>query len=209
MSVSYQHANPYDGNESFLLRFEQEMGQTACVLVDADDLLDDDEHLTAILLTHAHSDHYQSLAANLRDGAHIYTTEATARALGSVLSEAEQYADDNFGETDAVLDALEPIDDWESPVEGLRIAPIPVGHTPGAAGFVLQFEGDDGRETILATGDWTRASVQRATPASTRPSRSTSARYSSRVRRTTPTASHSPSRSARSASAPTLGLRYW
>ena len=162
MNASYQHANPYDGNESFLLRFEQEMGQTACILVDAgagvdvDGLLGDDEYLTAVLLTHAHSDHYQSLAANLRDGASIYTTEATARILGTVLSEAQQYADDDFGETDAVLDALEPIDDWESPVEGLRIAPIPVGHTSGAAGFVLQFEGDDGRETILATGDWTR-----------------------------------------------------
>jgi putative mRNA 3-end processing factor len=162
MNVSYQHANPYDGNESFLLRFEQGMDQTACVLVDAgagvdvDDLLGDDEHLTTILLTHSHSDHYQSLAANLRDRAPIYTTEATARVLGSVLSEAQQYTDDDFDETDAVLDALEPIDDWKSPVEGLRIAPIPVGHTPGAAGFVLQFEDGDGWESILATGDWTR-----------------------------------------------------
>ena len=66
MNVSYQHANPYDGNESFLLRFEQEMGQTACILVDAgagvdiDDLLGDDKYLTAVLLTHAHSDHTTS-----------------------------------------------------------------------------------------------------------------------------------------------------
>jgi putative mRNA 3-end processing factor len=65
------------------------------VLVDAgtdvavDDLLADDEYLTAVVLTHAHADHYQSLAANLRDGAPIYASEATARILESVLDEAE------------------------------------------------------------------------------------------------------------------------
>lgn len=37
MNVSYQHANPYASNESFLLRFdhEDEQDQTACVFVDA------------------------------------------------------------------------------------------------------------------------------------------------------------------------------
>jgi putative mRNA 3-end processing factor len=162
MNVSYQHANPYGGNESFLLRFEREGNhtQTACVLVDAgsgvevDDLLEDDEYLTAIILTHAHADHYQSLAANLHDGAPIYTSEATARILESVLDEAQRHTD-TVTDTGAVLDALEPLDEWESPVKDLRIAPVPAGHTPGAAGFVLQFESEDHRKTILATGDWT------------------------------------------------------
>lgn len=162
MNVSYQHANPYAGNESYLLRFEQNgsQTQTACVLVDAgenvdvDDLLEEDEYLTAILLTHAHSDHYQSLAANLRDGAPIYTGQATARVLETVLNEAQQY-DDSLTGTEAVAEALEPINDWISPVKGLRIAPAPAGHTAGAVGFVLQFESDDHTKTILATGDWT------------------------------------------------------
>jgi putative mRNA 3-end processing factor len=162
MNVSYQHANPYAGNESFLLRFDPDgsQTQTACVLVDAgqnvevDELLADDEYLTAIVLTHAHSDHYQSLAANLRDGAPIYTSEGTARILESVLNEAQRHTG-NINDTGAVLNALEPLDGWESPVEGLRIAPVPAGHTPGAAGFVLQFESDSERKTILATGDWT------------------------------------------------------
>jgi putative mRNA 3-end processing factor len=162
MNVSYQHANPYAGNESFLLRFEREGGQnqTACILVDAgadvdvNDLLADGEYLTAIILTHAHSDHYQSLAANLRDGAPIYTSEATAHILETVLTEAQRHTGSTT-DTEAVLDALEPLNDWDSPVEGLRIAPVPAGHTPGAAGFVLQFESDDQRKTILATGDWT------------------------------------------------------
>ena len=162
MNVSYQHANPYAGSESFLLRFGREDGQTqtACILVDTgadvdvDELLDDDEYLTAIILTHAHSDHYQSLATNLRDGAPIYTSEATARILESVLDEAQRHTD-NISDTETVLDALEPLDDWESPVKGLRIAPVPAGHTPGAAGFVLQFESGSEWKTILATGDWT------------------------------------------------------
>jgi putative mRNA 3-end processing factor len=162
MNVRYQHANPYAGNESFLLRFEREgsQSQTACVLVDAgqsvdvDELLADDEYLTAIVLTHAHSDHYQSLAANLRDGAPIYTSAATAHILETVLNEAQHHAD-GVTDTEAVLDALEPLDDWESPVEGLRLASIPAGHTPGAVGFLFQFESDDQRKTVLATGDWT------------------------------------------------------
>ncbi|GAA0460207.1 MBL fold metallo-hydrolase (plasmid) [Halococcus dombrowskii] len=162
MNVSYQHSNPYASNESFLLRFDPDRSQTqtACILVDAgqnvkvDELLADDEYLTAIVLTHAHSDHYQSLAANLRDGAPIYTSEATARILESVLDEAQQHTD-NISDTEIVLDALEPLDDWRSPVKGLRIAPVPAGHTPGAAGFVLQFESDSEWKTILATGDWT------------------------------------------------------
>ena len=162
MNVRYQHANPYAGNESYLLRFEHESSQTppACVLVDAgqsvdvDELLADDEYLTAIILTHAHADHYQSLTANLRDGAPIYTSEATAHILESVLDEAQRHAD-TVTDTEAVLDALEPLADWEPPVEGLQLAPVPAGHTPGAAGFLFQFDSDDQRKTILATGDWT------------------------------------------------------
>ena len=83
MRVSYQHANVRRGNESALLRFSSEQA-CACVLVDAgenvdiDAMLGPDEELTAILLTHAHIDHYRTLATNVRDGAAIYASPATA-----------------------------------------------------------------------------------------------------------------------------------
>ena len=136
------------------------MERTACILVDSgekvdvDDLLEDDEYLTAILLTHAHADHYQTLASNLRDAAPIFTSNGTADVLETVLSDAERHCD-TIGDTDAVLEAIEPIDCWESPIEGVRVIPVPAGHAPGATGFAIQFDGGSGMETVLATGDWT------------------------------------------------------
>ncbi|EMA42002.1 MBL fold metallo-hydrolase [Halococcus hamelinensis] len=164
MKLSFQHANPDAGSESFLIRCERESehDQTACILVDAgpevdlDAMLDSDEYLTAILLTHAHADHYLSLAENHRDGAPIYATEATASMLETVLTEAQRSAATDLGDPEAVLGALEPITEWASPLSGVRVAPVPVGHVPGAAGFVMQYEDDGGEQrTVLATGDWT------------------------------------------------------
>lgn len=160
MRVSYQHANPYHGNESFLLRFHEDGDQTNCVLVDAGDgvdveeLLGDGEYLTAVLLTHAHSDHYQTLAANVRDGASVYTAPGTAAVLDTVLSEGERNHDLGGGEV--VSDALEPIEEWEPITGAVAVRPVPAGHAPGAAGFLIKFE--DGIDThhLLATGDFTR-----------------------------------------------------
>ena len=89
---------------------QQELSQTACILVDAGQNVDDDDHLTTVLLTYAHSV-TTSPAENLCDGAPIYTTEATARVLGPVLSEAQQYAACDFGDADAVLNALRGLPD--------------------------------------------------------------------------------------------------
>lgn len=161
VNLSYRQANPRNGNESFLLRFEDSLGQAACVLVDSgqgvdvDDLLGEDDYLAAIVLTHAHADHYRSIGRNLCDGAPIFTSEGTAEILETTLSDAENYTD-AVNDVDAILDAVEPLDGWESPIEGLRLTPIPTGHAPGAAAFLFQFDGGDGPETILATGDWTR-----------------------------------------------------
>ncbi len=96
MRVSYQHANVHSGNESTLLRFTAEDGTRACVLVDAGDNVDvesmlaDDEYLNAILLTHAHIDHYRTLARNVHHSAPIYTSPATASILEQALPEARR-----------------------------------------------------------------------------------------------------------------------
>lgn len=166
MRVTYQNANIRGGNESTLLRFTAADGTRACVLVDAgtdvdlDSLLEDDEYLNAILLTHPHIDHYRTLAKNVRHNAPIYTTDATATVLEHALPEAQQ--DNDLGDVSVALEALEPIDEWTSILSALEVRPIPAGHTPGGAGFVIRFRDetatDDpltGEHHILVSGDFT------------------------------------------------------
>jgi putative mRNA 3-end processing factor len=166
MKLSFQHANPHGGRESVLLRIDGLLAdQTVCVLIDAgdgvavDDLLADDEYLTAICLTHAHFDHYRSLDANLRDGAPIYTTPDTAAILEEVYESGERYYD--FSDFAQIREALAPIDgdEWTTIVNGLRIRPLPAGHAPGAASFLLAIEDGDTQRTVLATGDFTHRRV--------------------------------------------------
>lgn len=168
MRVSYQHANVRGGNESTLLRFADADGRRACVLVDVgdgvdlDELLADDEYVNAIVLTHAHIDHYLTLGKNLRHNAPIYASPATARILERALPEARK--DNDVGDVGAALDALEPIDDWTQILPNLDVRPVPAGHAPGAAGFLFRFEDEDASEAdpfagvhhLLVTGDFTR-----------------------------------------------------
>ncbi|MFB6137820.1 MAG: MBL fold metallo-hydrolase [Halobacteriaceae archaeon] len=160
MRVSYQHANPHSGRESTLLKFHDEVqGQTTCVLVDAgedvdvDDLLGEDEYLTAVLLTHAHLDHYRTLGTNLRDGAPIYATPETASAITTRLETGTSHAD--ITDAGAVREALEPVHEWTTVSPDVRVHPVPAGHAPGACGFVLEFSDGDDRHHVLATGDFT------------------------------------------------------
>ncbi len=167
MDISYQNANVYEGNESTLLRFHTNDGTTACILIDAGDgvdldaLLADDEYLNAILLTHGHIDHYRTLGDNVRHNAPIYTAPATATIVERALPEAQKHND--LGAVSDALDALEPIEDWTAILPNLEVRPIPVGHTPGAVGFVIRFHDeastnsafDDEMQYLLATGDFT------------------------------------------------------
>lgn len=161
MKLSYQHANPYDGNESFLLRFD-ELGRdhSPCLLVDSgndvdvDELLGEGDYLVAILLTHAHLDHYRTLPGNLRDGAPVYAASDTARILETVLEEGRRNYD--LGETAPVIDALEAVDGWKTVVGDVRIHPLPAGHAPGAAGFLVEFDDGGDPHHLLVTGDFTR-----------------------------------------------------
>ena len=164
MKVSYQRANPATGGGSYLLRFRDETAaRTPRVLVDSgigvdlDSLLTPGEYLAAILLTHAHLDHYATLADSLRDGASVYAAEPTANLLEDVLAEGEKRY--GVGSPDGVLGALRPLDDWTQLIPDIEVRPIPAGHAPGAAAFVVRFR--DGSETYRAlfTGDFTARPV--------------------------------------------------
>lgn len=162
MEIQFQHANPHSGRESVVLRIDGLLtDQTVCVLVDAgqnvstDDLLDEDtgEYLSAICLTHAHLDHYQSLGDALAHGAPVYAATDTATMLEDVFAAGADHYD--LSNTNRVLDQLEPIGEWTQIVSGLHVHPVPAGHTPGAAGFLFEVTDDDERRTILVTGDFT------------------------------------------------------
>ena len=160
MNVSFQHLNPWRGHDSTLLTFSGGVSdQSTHLLVDAgmnvdiDGAIPDGEHLAATLLTHAHLDHYRTLAANARDGAPVYTTAATANLLEQVLSESEKHHD--VGEVDAVIDRVQPIDGFTRVGRNVEISPLPAGHVPGAASFVVRFSDGDRRRHVLLSGDFT------------------------------------------------------
>jgi putative mRNA 3-end processing factor len=159
MNLSYQNANPYAGRESVLVRIDGLLAdQTVCILIDSgdgvdvDEMLADDEYLTAVCLTHAHLDHYRTLGENLQDGAQVYAAPDTARILEDVYEAGARYHD--FNQFDQVLDSLKPLEDWTTIVNGLRVRPLPAGHTPGAASLLFAIEDDGVQRTVLATGDF-------------------------------------------------------
>jgi putative mRNA 3-end processing factor len=161
VEISYEHANPNHGNESFLIRIgEAHTANTPCLLVDAgdgvdlDSLLDDDEYLAAILLTHAHLDHYQAIDDAHRDGAPILTSPGTAAILKDTFEEgSRQYGLTN---TDALLERVESIQGWHDVLgDTVQVHPVPAGHTPGACGFLIRIADDDTHVRLLATGDFT------------------------------------------------------
>lgn len=160
MEITYQHANPHSGNESFLLRIrEKHEARTPCILVDAGDgvdageLLGDDEYLAAILLTHAHVDHYRSLDDAHRDRAPILTSPGTAAIVEDVFAEGKRHY--GLSETEALLGHVEGIDGWRDVVAGtVRVHPVPAGHAPGACGFLVEV-GDEDPFHALVTGDFT------------------------------------------------------
>jgi len=157
--ISFQHANPDAGNESFLLRFETGNDETLCVLVDAghgvdlDALLEPSDRLGAIGLTHAHADHYASLADVHRDDIPIITSPATAAVLEDVLDIAD--AEHNVTRSVAVDDAVTPTEDWFSVAPDVEMHPVPAGHIPGATGFLVRATEGDRSHHLLATGDFT------------------------------------------------------
>lgn len=159
MEVDFRHANPTTSNESTLIRFDDGPGHThtPCLLIDAgrnvdvESLLREDDYLAGIIITHAHIDHYTSLADNLIDNAPVYMATDTAKIFETVLNANETFSSHD---TTTILDAITPVDDWVNITTDIRIHPVPAGHAPGAAGFLVQFRDDNVWRTILATGDF-------------------------------------------------------
>lgn len=134
VDISFQHANPVAGNESFLLRFDTDEDESICVLVDAgsgvdiDSLLEPADRLAAICLTHAHLDHYAEISAAHRDDVPILTSPATASILSNVFDVAgTEY---NVRSTEAVTDAITPVKDWTIVSPDIDVHPVPAGHHP-------------------------------------------------------------------------------
>ncbi|WP_158294419.1 MBL fold metallo-hydrolase [Halorubrum sp. SD690R] len=162
MDLSYHHANPHGGNESFLLRFQfANADSPTTILVDAgaelelDRILNRNEMIDAVCLTHAHSDHYQSLDQCIDADTSVYTSPATAQIIGDVLDIAAQQP--GVKADDSLASAIEPVDGWTSVGSEVAFHPVPAGHVPGAVGYLFRFEKDQGVDTgyILATGDFT------------------------------------------------------
>ena len=161
--VSYQHANPAAGNESFLLRFRGDGESTPCLLVDAgngvdvDALTEPDDRLVGICLTHAHLDHYATLAAAHREGVPILVSPATGAILGDVLDVAgTEYGVDS---SRAVRDAITPVAERRKLTPEVSVQPVPAGHAPGAVGWLVTVTDGEDTHRLLATGDFTRRRV--------------------------------------------------
>mgnify|MGYP000609642994 CR=1 FL=1 len=159
MRVSYQNANPRSGHESYYIKFENRASTTTnCVLIDSGENVDvesdlgENEYLSAVLLTHAHADHYQTISDNVKDGAKVLMTPATASVLENVLSEASKRAETEDIDWKKIEDSVEPVTDWYSITADVEVRPVPAGHIPGACGYLIRFDGD---KHILATGDFT------------------------------------------------------
>ncbi len=82
-----------------------------------------------------------------------FSSTDTATILEDVFAAGADHYE--LSNTERVLKQLEPIDEWTQIVPGLRVHPVPAGHTRGAAGFLFEVTADDKRRTILVTGDFT------------------------------------------------------
>lgn len=117
------------------------------------------------MLTHAHLDHYRTLGENVRDGAKIHTSPSTAAIVETIYREGKRNYD--LSGTETVLDALEPIEDWHEIRNDLAVHPIPVGHSPGAVGFVIRILDGSRPVYALVTGDFGFEGVAGYPPIST------------------------------------------
>lgn len=160
MQISFQQVNPHAGNQSILLRCRNsEASHPVCILIDAgheinlSEQLTGEDELAAILLTHAHADHYQSLSECVRPETTLYSSEPTADALDAVLELAGRQSDNSQLE---VPEDRQGIRSWTDIAPGISVHPVPAGHAPGAIGYLIRFEDGSVRHHLLATGDFTR-----------------------------------------------------
>lgn len=172
MEVSFTHMNPGAGHESTLLSVRPETAESKHYLVDAgrsvspQAFLSGEETIDGIFLTHAHSDHYESLGdvlAQSDESVPVYASPQTSAIFAQVFSEANTNRD--IGTTDTatetVVDAFQPINEWTDLAPDVDVLPLPAGHTPDAAAFLFRvddIETHGESVTILVTGDFTQRS---------------------------------------------------
>ena len=173
MEIQYQDANPDSGGQSIVLYFDDGMGMTQCVLVDSgpgvnvDELLDDDEYLAGILLTHAHTDHIRSLSANIQPGIPVFATPETASLLTELFAPSNEPASQQYTDKpgpygwdhDRLTETITPVSEWNQLIPHVDFRPLPVGHAPGAAGFEIRINDGNSKQTMLITGDLSTESV--------------------------------------------------
>lgn len=161
MRLHYQRANPETGGRSFLLRFEGVCpDRIACLLVNSgrgvniDELLDESrgEYLMGIVINNAHPECYCTLGENARDDVPIYAPRSTAQIIATALTGPHARSVD-YHET--ILDQLVVVDGWQQPTDGIQMHPLPVGHAPGAAGFLFEIVDGKGYHTLLVADEYT------------------------------------------------------
>ncbi len=161
MRLHYQRANPDTGGESFLLRFEGVCpDRIACLLVnsgrgvDIDELLDESrgEYLMGIVVNNAHPECYCTLGENARDDVPIYATHQTARIVATALTGPHARSVDQH---ETILDQLVVVDGWYQLADGVQMHPLPVGHAPGAAGFLFEIVDGKRYHTVFVADEYT------------------------------------------------------
>ncbi|UPM43501.1 hypothetical protein [Halocatena salina] len=159
--MHYQRANPDTGGESFLLRFEGVCSdRIACLLVnsgrgvDIDDLLDESrgEHLAGIIINNAHPECYCTLGENARDDVPIYATHQTAQIIATALTGPHARTVD---QPETILEQMVVVDGWHQFVNGVQLHPVPVGHAPGAAGFLFEIVDGKRYRTLFVADEYT------------------------------------------------------
>ncbi|MFC6965236.1 hypothetical protein ACFQL7_28640 [Halocatena marina] len=117
--------------------------------VSVDELLDESrgEYLAGIIVNNAHPEYYCTLGENVREETPIYAAPDTA----TILAEACSAPLRDIEYSDAILEQLVSVDTWTQLVRGMQLHPLPVGHAPGAAGFLLEIpDGTDAHTLFVA-----------------------------------------------------------
>ena len=162
MQISFHHTNPAASHDSTLLEIAPQNEDPQWYLIDAGDsvspaaFIGPDESLDGVFLTHAHSDHYDSLGGVLTPEIPLYVSPPTGAILQQAYSEADQHR--GLGNAEVIAESLTPIETWTELTADVDVLPIPAGHTPGAAAFLFRIDDlkNNGETvTILATGDFT------------------------------------------------------
>ena len=162
MQISFHHTNPAASHDSTLLEIAPQDEDPQWYLIDAGDsvspaaFIGPDESLNGVFLTHAHSDHYDSLGGVLTPEIPLYVSPPTGAILQQAYSEADQHR--GLGNAEVIAESLTPIETWTELTADVDVLPIPAGHTPGAAAFLFwidDLKNNGETVTILATGDFT------------------------------------------------------